>query len=104
MTIRIQAIKFEVSAKLEEHINKKVNKLEKFFDDILSAEVILKVVKPETVDNKEAAIRLIIPGYDLFATKTCNTFEEAVDTAVEAIEKQAIKRKGKDKINIKRNM
>jgi len=95
MTIRIQAIKFEASDKLEEHITKKVSKLEKFFDNILSAEVVLKIIKPESVANKEAMVRLNIPGYDLFATKICNTFEEAVDTAVEAIEKQAIKRKGK---------
>ncbi|GAT63342.1 MULTISPECIES: ribosome hibernation-promoting factor, HPF/YfiA family [Paludibacter] len=97
MTIRIQAIKFEASQKLEEHITKKVSKLDRFFDEILSAEVILKVVKPEAVANKEALVKINIPGNEIFASKVCDTFEEAVDTAVDAIEKQVIRHKEKIK-------
>jgi putative sigma-54 modulation protein len=47
MEIRIQAINFDASEQLEAFIEKKVSKLQKFFDDILSAEVTLKVIKPE---------------------------------------------------------
>lgn len=97
MTIRIQAIKFDASEKLKEHITKKVSKLDKFFDEILSAEVTLKVIKPEAAENKEALVKINIPGNDIFASKVCDTFEEAVDTAVEAIEKQVIKHKEKVK-------
>lgn len=97
MTIRIQAIKFDATEKLKEHITKKVSKLEKFFDEILTAEVVLKVVKPETVANKEALVKINIPGNEIFASKVCDSFEAAVDTAVEAIEKQIIKHKEKVK-------
>jgi putative sigma-54 modulation protein len=97
MTIRIQAIKFEATKQLEDHIAKKVNKLEKFFDEILNAEVILKVVKPESAANKEALVKINIPGNEIFASKVCDSFEEAVDTAVDAIEKQVIKHKEKVK-------
>lgn len=97
MTIRIQAIKFEATKQLEDHIAKKVNKLENFFDEILNAEVILKVVKPESAANKEALVKINIPGNEIFASKVCDSFEEAVDTAVDAIEKQVIKHKEKVK-------
>jgi len=97
MTIKIQAIKFEATKKLEDHITKKVIKLEKFFDEILNAEVILKVIKPESATNKEALVKINIPGNEIFASKVCDTFEEAVDTAVDAIEKQVIKHKEKVK-------
>jgi putative sigma-54 modulation protein len=97
MTIRIQSIKFDATQKLEEHINKKVSKLDRFFDNILGAEVILKVVKPESATNKEALVKINIPGNEIFASKICDTFEEAVDTAVEAIEKQVIRHKEKVK-------
>ena len=67
MDIRIQAIHFDATAQLEAFIQKKVGKLEQYFDGIILAEVTLKVVKPETANNKEAAIRLNIKNGDCYA-------------------------------------
>ncbi len=97
MEIRIKPVHFEVSQQLETFIGKKVGKLEKYHDGILVAEVILKVVKPETAMNKEAAVKLEVPGPDLFATKTSDTFEESIDVVVEALEKQLMKLKEKQR-------
>ena len=79
MNIRIQAIHFDATDQLEAFIQKKVAKLEQYFDGIISAEVSLKVVKPESAKNKEAAIRLIIKNGDCFAEKVNDTFEESID-------------------------
>ena len=49
MEVRIQAIHFDASEKLQDFIQKKVAKLEKFCDDIKKVEVSLKVVKPEAL-------------------------------------------------------
>ncbi|RHJ84297.1 ribosome hibernation-promoting factor, HPF/YfiA family [Parabacteroides sp. AM08-6] len=95
MDIRIQAIHFDATAQLEAFVQKKVSKLEQYFDGILTAEVSLKVIKPETAKNKEASIRLLIKNGDCFAAKVNDTFEEAVDDCVEALEKQLIKFKEK---------
>lgn len=97
MEIRIQAIHFDATAKLEAFIQKKVSKLDQYFDGILSAEVTLKVVKPETTLNKQVGIMLNIKNADLFAEKISDTFEGAVDETVEALEKQLIKFKEKAK-------
>ena len=35
--------------------------LEKFYDDIEKVEVSLKVVKPETAENKEAGVKVLVP-------------------------------------------
>ena len=43
MEVRIQSIHFDASEKLQEFIQKKVAKLEKFCDDIKKVEVSLKV-------------------------------------------------------------
>ena len=51
MNIRIQAIHFDATDQLEAFIQKKVAKLEQYFDGIISAEVSLKVVKPESAKN-----------------------------------------------------
>ena len=60
MDIKIQPIHFKVTERLQEHINKKVSKLEKLNDQIINADVILKVVKPETSNNKNAEIKMVI--------------------------------------------
>lgn len=95
MKLRIQSINFDATTNLESYINKKSLKLEKFFDEILNLEVYLKVVKPETATNKEAEIKVSIPNVDFFASKTCDTFEEAIDLTLEAVEKQIRKYKEK---------
>lgn len=95
MEIRIQSIHFDASDRLEAFVQKKVSKLEQFYDQILSAEVTLRVVKPEASQNKQASILLKIKNGDCFAEKTNNTFEEAIDQAVVALEKQLIKTKEK---------
>lgn len=99
MKLRIQSINFDATASLESYINKKTLKLEKFFDEILNVEVYLKVVKPESVSNKEAEIKVSIPNVDFFASKTCDSFEEAVDLTLEALDKQI--RKYKEKLTNK---
>ena len=102
MEIKIKSIHFDATEKLETFIEKKVSKLERCFDGIMMADIILKVVKPESSKNKSAAIRLKIRNGDCFAEKICDSFEESVDTAVEALEKQLLKmkEKGKEKIKI----
>ena len=95
MKLRIQSINFDATTTLESYINKKTSKLDKFFDEIINVEVYLKVVKPETATNKEAEIKISIPNVDFFASKTCDSFEEAIDLTVDALEKQIRKHKEK---------
>ncbi len=97
MKLRIQSINFDATTTLESYINKKLLKLDKNFDEILNVEVYLKVVKPESATNKEAEMKVSIPNVDFFASKTCDTFEQAVDLTLEAIDKQI--RKHKEKIS-----
>ena len=97
MEVRIQSIHFDASEQLQSFIQKKVAKLEKYYDDIKKVEVSLKVVKPETAENKEAGVKVIVPSGDFYASKICDTFEEAIDLSVEAIEKQLVKYKEKQR-------
>ena len=88
MEVKIKAIHFDITDKLVAFINKKVDKLARRYEAITEVEVTLKVVKPETSMNKEAAIKLIVPqSADLFASKVADTFEEAIDLGLEALEK-----------------
>ncbi len=96
MEIRIQALHFEISDRLEAFINKKIDKLARRNEAIADVDVTLKVVKPETAMNKEAVIKVAVPQHeDIVATKTADSFEEAVDLALEAIDRQLEKFKQK---------
>lgn len=95
MEIKIQTIHFEAGEKLQDYVEKRVSKLTRFCEDIKKAEVSLKVVKPETAMNKEASLRLALPGSELFAQKVADTFEEAVDQCTDTLTRQLEKYKDK---------
>lgn len=96
MDVRIQAIHFEITDKLVDFINKKADRLVRRFPAITTMEANLKVVKPETSMNKEVIVKAIVPQRDdLVATKTADSFEEAYDLCLEAIERQLEKIKEK---------
>ena len=95
MKINIKAVSFKPDSILEEFIKTKVEKTVHLFDGVIGTEVILKVDKKQAVKNKITEIRLEIPGYDLFAKKQANSFEEATDASIDALKKQLVKYKEK---------
>jgi putative sigma-54 modulation protein len=97
MNIRIKAVKFDADSKLEDFIQKKVSKLGRFFDDIITAEVFLKLENTPDLENKIVEVKLDIPGSDLFARKQTRSFEESTDEVVDALKQQILKHKEKQR-------
>ena len=84
MNINVQSIHFEATEQLHAFIEKKVGKFAKNCAEA-TADVALKVVKPETAMNKNAQIPLALPGGKLFAEKTRDAFDEVVGLCGEAL-------------------
>lgn len=97
MEIRIKSIHFDATVKLQEFINKKVEKLQKSYEDIQKVEVQLKVEKPAAALNKTTSLTVTAPGNTLFVEKTCDTFEEGVDLCLDAMKVQLTKFKEKQR-------
>jgi putative sigma-54 modulation protein len=95
MQVNINSVHFKVDLKLQDFINEKIEKLSSLYEDVIGCDVTLKVENAENPENKVAEIRLYIRGNDLYAKKQCKTFEEAADTAVDALKKQISKHKSK---------
>ena len=95
MDIQIQAIHFDADDKLVDFVEEKVERLSQYYDNIIGAEIKLKVEKAGSHENKVIEIKIAIPGKDLFASKQCNSFEESADEAVEALRRQIKKHKEK---------
>ena len=90
-----RSVRFDADQKLIDHVNKKVSKLGLFFDGIIGAEVFLRLENVPEDENKIAEIKLLIPGDDLFVKKQSKTFEEAVNKAVDSLNRQVTKYKEK---------
>ena len=95
MNIKINSVKFVANKKLEDFVHTKVKKLMQYYDDIICAEVFLKIENNQDLNNKVAEIKLEIPGNDLFAKKQGKSFEESTDNAVNALKRQITKHKNK---------
>jgi putative sigma-54 modulation protein len=95
MNIQIHSLKFDADKKLLDFVSQKVNKLTQYTDDIVSAEVFLKLDNDEDRENKITEIKVEYPRGPLFARKQSKTFEEATDLVIEALKKQIVKQKGK---------
>ena len=97
MKVKVQSIHFDADTKLLDFIDDKIDKLTQFYDHIIDGEVFLRLDKSATSDNKITEVKLNIPGRSLFAKEQCSTFEEATDLAVEALRRQIIKHKEKQR-------
>lgn len=96
MEIKIKAINFDATEKLQEFTTKKVEKLAKSYD-IQKVEVQLKVVKPATAQNKATSMSTQVLGTPVFVEKTYDTFEQGIDECIDALKVQMTKIKEKSR-------
>ncbi len=87
MKTEIRAIHFAIKQPLQEFIEKKIEKLSRRYPDVEEVEVVLKVEKPESHENKDVAVTVKVPGVSTaYANKLADTFEEAFDNCLASIE------------------
>ena len=97
MKVNIHSVHFSSDKKLINFIEKKIEKLALFDNLIISAEVYLKLEPGAELENKVVEIKLSMSKSEIFASKQCKTFEEAVDSSAEALRKQLLKNKEKSR-------
>lgn len=100
MKVNVHAVNFTVDRKLVDFVQERMDKLEKFYDKVVSSDVFLKVEKTSEKENKIVEIKIHVPGDDFMVKKQCKTFEEAIEVAAESLERLLIKRKEKIRTHI----
>ena len=98
MKVHTQSVHFSADAKLISFIEKKLNKLDQFFDRIVSAKVTLKLENSGQVKDKVAEIRINIPGAVLYVKETSKTFEASIDSGISSLKRQMLKHKGQSRM------
>src|SRR6478672_3755070 len=100
MKVNVHAVNFTVDKKVVDFIQTRMDKLEKYYDKIVSSDVFLKVEKTSEKENKIVEVKIHVPGDDFLVKKQCKTFEEAVENSAESLERLLVKRKEKVRAHI----
>lgn len=88
MTTNIQSVHFDADKKLINFANERVNKLTTYYDGLISSEIVMRLDKSSTDENKLVEIKLHAKGQELFSKKQSASFEESIDLACEALKTQ----------------
>lgn len=91
--INVKSLKFNADEKLLDYIDKKVGKVEKFFDNMGDIDVTLSLL-PDA-ENKSVKLQTHIPGEDMVIERHAHTFEEAVTEAADALKEKIVRAKEK---------
>jgi putative sigma-54 modulation protein len=97
MRVNVQTPNFNATNNLLVYVEKRLKKLEQFYDGIVFADVFLKVQKMSEKQNKLVEVLLSIPGDDLIVKKEARSFEEGTDECVQSLERQLKKHKQKQR-------
>ncbi|WP_068597326.1 ribosome hibernation-promoting factor, HPF/YfiA family [Vaginella massiliensis] len=95
MKVKFQAVNFNAKQNLEEYLEQKLSKLDNLTDQIIAADVTMKLENTSEKDNKLIDVRLEIPGDDILVSKKGQSFEECIDLSMDTLKRLIIKRKEK---------
>ena len=95
MKVRFHTVNFTADIKLLNFVQKKMDKLDVFYDHIVDGDAYLKVEPSSDRANKLVEIKLKVPGREIVVKKHCKSFEEATDQSVEALRRSLMKYKEK---------
>jgi len=97
MKVNTQSVNFNAEVDLIDFVQKRMDKLELFYDRVISADIYLKVVNTSDKENKMSEIKLHVPGDVFIVKKKCKSFEEAIDSACDSLERKLDKKKRRPK-------
>ena len=100
MKVNTQSVNFSADRKLIDFIQRRMDKLEQFYDKVVQSDVYLKLDNTSQKENKIFEVKVSVPGDSIVVKKQCKTFEEGADSAASTIERQLKKRKEKLRAHI----
>jgi len=95
MKVNTQSVNFTADGKLLNFIQNRLDKLELYYNKVISSDVYLKIENTSSKKNKIVEIKLRVPRDKFIVKKQCKSFEEAIDMACNSLERCLVKRKEK---------
>ena len=98
MKVNAQFVNFNADQELIQFVQNRLGKLETYYNKVIDSDVYLKVQKTSSKENKIVEIKLRVPRDNYVVKKQCKSFEEAVDSACNSLERKLIKLKEKTRV------
>jgi putative sigma-54 modulation protein len=95
MNVKIQSIRFKADQKLVDYLEKKYEKLDKYFDRIVDLDIKLSLEKTGQVQDKIVEFVLKVPGETIVSKSSDKAFETAIDESYDKLKIQIKKYKEK---------
>ncbi len=86
MEINIKSLKFDADQKLIAFVEKKVARLERFYEGLTEVNVTMTLLHEP--DNKDVKLQIHIPGEELIIQRNAKTFEDAVTECADAMKEK----------------
>jgi len=99
MQVTITGKSIELTEAIKDYAEKKIDSLDKFYDNILRAEVVVGLETRHHLKGKNfvCECKLVVPGKDLFATKEEANLYKAIDKVRDYLESELKKYKVKER-------
>ncbi len=94
MNVQFTARHFKAHDGLKHYALQQVSTLKKYYDGIVQGNIVLRFEKPKD-SLKIAEINLAVYGTKLVAIEKSENFYKSIDNAVDKLERQLLKYKGK---------
>ena len=93
MEIKIQSVKFDADQKLIEFAEKKLSKIERFYDGITSVDVTMSLLSDN--QNKNVKVLVGVPGSTVVVERNSKSFEDAINEAADILKEKLTRLKEK---------
>lgn len=93
MEIKIKTLKFDADQKLIVFAEKKLAKLDKFYEGLETVDVTLSLLQEP--DNKNVKVQIHVPGQELVIERNAKTFEDAINDCADAMKEKLTRVKEK---------
>lgn len=96
MNVNIQSHHFDTDTKLVAYIEKKLEKIGQYHDQIIKVDVFLKLDNiVHKIKDKVAEIQVFVPKHIFFVKHSSKSFEESFDVAMDSLVSQMTRQKDK---------
>lgn len=93
MKVNIQAVKTNIPEALKPYIQEKMDKLDKFYPNIIHGDIFLKKEQGAHEKDKIVEAEIFLPGPTIFASTKADTYQAAVNELFDQLKKQLIKKR-----------
>lgn len=94
MNISVKSVHFHADAKLVDYVQQKLERLNRYFDRAVEAEVHLKLQDTGSqVHEKIAEVKIHVPGGWMMDKRSGKTFEAAITASADALKRQLTRHK-----------